>query len=119
MKRYYLARGYTLLVGLGLFVLGVLGFAPPPPSMAMAENLMHIATGSLFLAGASLMSRPNQLQGFLFGMGILLVLAKVLIVVARWPEHGLHLPLVGVICLVVGVSSLLIASLVGSEPPRA
>lgn len=119
MPRYYLLRGYTALAGLGLFVLGLLGLTPPPPSLSTAENLLHIGTGSLFLAGVLLLNGPNQLRGFLFGMGILLVLAKVVIVAARWPALGLHIPLVGVVCLVVGVSSLIIASLVRSEHPRA
>ncbi len=117
MTRYYLLRGYTTLVGLGLFVLGLLGLTPPPPSLSAAENLLHIGTGSLFLAGALLLNRPTQLRSFVLGMGILLVLAKVVIVAARWPSLGLYIPLVGVVCLVIGVGSLIIASLVCSEHP--
>ena len=120
VKRYYLARGYALSVGLGLFVLGLLGFTPAPPSFSIAENLLHIGTGSLFVAGAALLNKPNELQGFLFGMGILLVLATVLTVAARWPTLGLSLRLVWVNCLMVGVGSLLMATFAGTaEHPQA
>ncbi len=118
MSRYRLLKGYALAAGLGLIVLGLLGLTPPPPSLSAAENVLHIGTGSLFLASALLLNRPNQLRSFLFGMGILLVLAKAVIVAARWPDLGLHIPLIGVICLVVGVGSLLMTALMGRTPPE-
>ncbi len=107
-----------MLVGLGLFVLGLLGITTAPPSLSAAENLLHLGSGSLFIAGAALLDRPNQLRGFLFGLGMLLVLAKALMVVARGATLGLHIPLVAIICLVAGVGSLLIAPLVGRTPPE-
>ncbi len=119
MRRYYLLKGYALTVGAGIFVLGLLGFMPSPPSplsLSLPENLLHLGAGSLFGASALLLDDPYQLRGVVFGLGILLVFSKVLIVIARWPDAGFHMPVVGVICFVSGVGSLLVAAFVGTRP---
>jgi hypothetical protein len=52
-------------------------------------------------------------------MGVLLVLGKLVIVGERWLEEGFQVPLVGVVCAVVGISSLLVAVFVGmGESPE-
>lgn len=117
MWRSRLLKGYTLLVGAGLFVLGLVGFSPLLPTLEAPENLLHVATGSLFIGGALLLDDLGHLRSFMGGMGLLLVLGKAIIVGARWFDLGLfHLPLVGVICLVAGVCTLLVALFVGSGP---
>ena len=122
MRRYRLLKNYALAVGLGLFVVGLVGFAPSPPSPLAPdypENLLHIATGLFFMAASRwIVDDLPQLRAFLFGMGTLLVVAKAIIVVVRWPQLGFEITLVGAICLVAGVGSLLIAALVGRTPPE-
>ncbi len=117
MRRHRLLKNYALAVGLGLVVVGLVGVVPSPPSPLVPnypENLLHIGTGLLFVAAGRLVAdNLQQLRAFLFGMGILLVLAKVVITAARWPNLGLEITMVGGICLVAGVGSMLIAALGG------
>ena len=117
MWRLHLLKGYTLMVGAGLFVLGLVGFSPLPPDPVDPESLLHIATGSLFLGGALLLRDLDHLRSFMGGMGLLLVAGKAIIVGARWFDLGIfHLPMIGGVCLVVGVCTLLVALFVGSGP---
>ncbi len=120
MGRYRLLKGYALATGAGLFVLGLLGLAPLPLSpfpMLIPEGLLHLGAGSLFVGGALAVHGLDYLRGFVGGMGGLLVGGKVILVGARWSELGLHLPLVGAICLLAGVGSLLVAAFVSVGTP--
>ncbi len=121
-RRYRLLTGYTLAVGVGLFMLGLFGMAPSPPSPlnpTFPENLLHISAGLLFVGGVLVTDRLEQLRVFVRGLGGLLVLSKVIILSVRWAEPGVHLhvPLVGVVCLVAGVGSVLITAFVSTETP--
>ena len=92
--RYYFLKGYTLVVGVGLFVLGVVGllglttyfFITPPKEFA--ENFLHIGTGLVFICGWWLMDERGTSRTFLGGMGILLVIAKVVIMGGRSMDLG-------------------------------
>ena len=64
------------------------------------------------------MDVQGQLRAFVGGMGALLVLGKAIIVGANWAEQGFQVPIVGVVCSVVGASSLLIAAFVGAVTSR-
>ncbi len=115
MRRVYLLRAYALGVGLVLFVLGLVGFTSLP-HMTTSESVLHLGVGLLFFCGGLLMRDLGMLRTFLGGMGVLLLLGKVIIVSTRWFDEGfLHLPLVGIVCLVAGVTSLLIALFVGGD----
>ena len=117
MWRSRLLKGYALSVGAGLLVLGLVGFSPLRPNPVAPENVLHIGTGLLFLGGVLLLNDLGNLRSFMVSMGLLLVLGKALIVGARWFDLGLiYLPLVGVICLVAGVGTLLVALFMGSGP---
>ena len=111
-------KGYAMLVGVGLIVLALLGLASDPPSplnLSFPENLLHIGAGSLFVSHALVRTSLDHQRGFMIGMGALLVLAKVVIVLVRWPSLGFSITLFGAVCLVAGVGSLLLALFVGSE----
>ncbi len=110
-------KGYALAVGVGLFVLGLLGLAPAPPDLDLPENMLHLGLGSLFVGGGLLVNSLNQLRGFVGGMGGLLLLGKAVIVGTRWVDLGLHIPPVAVVCLVVGVASVFVAAFVGIGTP--
>ena len=123
MWRYYFLKGYTLVVGVGLFGMGMVGllgltsyfFIPPPEEFA--ENFLHIGTGLVFICGWWLMDERGTSRTFLGGMGILLVIAKVVIMGGRSMDLGfITVHFVGVVCLVVGVSSLLVALFIGRAP---
>ncbi len=122
----YFLKGYTLVVGVGLFVLGLVGslglasyFFIPPPS-EIAENVLHIGTGLIFIFAWWLMDELSTIRTFLGSMGALLVLGKILIVGGRTYTLGfLTIDFVGVVCLVVGISSLLVALFVGRAPRAA
>jgi hypothetical protein len=105
------------VVGVGLFVLGLAGLSPFPPSSPFTENLLHLGTGSLYVGGGLLVDDLPHLRAFVGGMGVLLVLGKLVIVGGRWLEESFQVPLVGVVCAIVGISSLLVAAFVGGESP--
>lgn len=108
-------RGYSLVVGAGLLVLGLVGLSPFPPSPPLPENILHLGTGGIFIGAGLAMDEPAHLRGFVGGMGVLLVLGKAVIVGAHLIDHDFQVPLVGVVCAVVGTSSLLVAAFVGAE----
>ena len=121
--RYYFLKSYTLVVGVGLFVLGVVGllglttyfFIPPPKEFA--ENFLHIGTGLVFICGWWLSDERNTLRTVLGSMGLLLVIGKIVIVGVRTIDLGFFtIHFVGVVCLVVGVISLLVALCIGRAP---
>ena len=121
MWRYRLLKVYPLVVGVVFFVLGVAGLSPSPPSplyLSLPENLLHLGTGCIFFGGALLVDGPKQLRNFILGMGMLLIFGKVLIVLASWADKGFHPPVhttvAEVICLVLGLGSLLVAAFAGS-----
>ncbi len=125
MRRYHLLKVYAILAGMGLFVLGLVRIAPSPPSPinpTFPENLLHIGSGLLFVAGVLVSRTLEQLRGFVLGLGALLLLSKAIILPVRWADSGLFphgVPLIGVVCLVVGVGSLLTTALVRpGTPPR-
>ena len=118
--RYYFLKGYTLVVGVGLLVLGVVGllglssylFIPPPTEVA--ENILHIGTGLLFIGGWWLMDERGTARTFLGGMGLLLVIGKMVIFGGRTIDLGYFtIQFVGIVCIVVGVFSLLVAMFIG------
>lgn len=114
-----LLRAYVLTVGVSLVVLGLAGFASVPFNLTVPENVFHLGVGlTLFAGGLLLRDDPHHLRDFLGGMGLLLVLGKGTIVTARWMSEGsFHLPVVGVVCLVAGLFSLLLALFVGKASP--
>lgn len=114
-----LLRAYVLTVGVSLVVLGLAGFASVPFNLTAPENVFHLGVGlTLFAGGLLLRDDPHHLRDFLGGMGLLLVLGKGTIVTARWMSEGsFHLPVVGVVCLVAGLFSLLLALFVGKASP--
>ncbi len=118
MRRYYLLKGYTLVVGVGLLVLGLVGFVPALPlGPSPPHNLLHLGVGSLFVVAGFVFSSLRELRVFVGGMGAMLVLGKVILVLALWTDLGLHMPLVGIVCLIAGVGSMLAAALVGIGTP--
>ncbi len=121
MRRYRLLRNYALAAGLGLFVVGLVGIMPSPPTPLAPDspvNLLHIGAGLLFGAGVWVSNDLSQLRTFVFGMGTLLVLGKLIIGASHWPHLGPDTALVEIICFVVGVGSVLIAALIGRPPPE-
>ncbi len=115
MQRTYLLRAYALLIGAGLLILGLTGFTFARPNMPSPENLLHLGVGLLFFAGGTLLEDLRLLRSFLGGMGVVLLLGKATIVSTRWFDQGVfELPLVGVVCLVAGLTSLLLALFTGS-----
>jgi hypothetical protein len=63
------------------------------------------------------MDERRTSRTFLGGMGILLVMAKVVIMGGRSMDLGfITIHFVSVVCLVVGVSSLLVALFIGRAP---
>lgn len=116
--RIYLLRAYALAVGLGLFVFGLAGFTPSPLSSTAPENALHLGVGLIFFCGGLLVGERDPLRSFLGGMGLLLLVGKGTIVVTRWVDEGFfHLPQVGIVCLVAGVTSLLLAAFAGIGTP--
>ncbi len=116
MWRFYLLKGYALVIGVGLIVLGMadlLGltsyfFIPQPAEPA--ENALHIGTGLLFIGGWWSLDELGSMRAFVGGMGLLQVIGKIVIVGGRTIDLGFFsIHFVGVVCLVVGVCSLLIA----------
>ena len=121
MRRYHLLRTYALAVGLGLFVVGLVGIMPALPAPLAPDapaNLLHIGAGLLFGAGVWVSKDLSQLRTFVFGMGTLLVLGKLIIGLSHWPQVGPDTALVEIICFVVGVGSVLITALIGRPPPE-
>lgn len=113
MRRVYLLRAYALGVGFVLLTLGLVGFTSLPHSTA-SESVLHLGIALLFFCGGLLLRDLGTLRTFLGGMGVLLLVGKGIIVSTRWFDEGfLHLPLVGIVCLVAGATSLLIALFVG------
>lgn len=119
MWRVYLLRGYALAVGMGLFGLGLVGLSPLPPNMITPENIMHLGVGLLYVCGVWLIGAAfDLLRAFVGGMGLLLVLGKGVIIAARWADLSfLHLPAVGVVCLLAGLTALILALFVGIGAP--
>ena len=120
VRRFYLLKGYALVIGVGLIVLGMLGllgltslfFIPQPAEFA--ENILHIGTGLVFIGAWWWIDELGYMRAFLGSMGLLLVLSKIVIVGGRTISLGfLSIDFVGVVCLVVGVCSLLVALFVG------
>lgn len=115
-------RAYALLIGAGLIVLGLTGFSVVPPDvLTFPENALHLAVGLIFCSGVLLLGTDaGKLRGFVGGMGGLLLLGKGTIIATRWASVGeFHLGLFGIICLVAGATSLIVAALTGGsdEPP--
>lgn len=118
MRRTHLLRTYALVVGAGLLAFGLAGFTLARPNMTAPENLLHLGVGLLFFIGGTLLEDLRMLRSFLGGMGVVLLLGKATIVSTRWfDERVFHLPLVGVICLVAGLISLLLALFARSDAP--
>ena len=115
-----LLRIYALAVGVVLFVLGLIGFTSfDPLGFATPENLLHVGVGLLFFS-ASLVLRGDLavLRSFVGGTGFLLLLGKGTIIATRWFGQGIfHLSLFGIVCLVAGACSLLLALLARSTAP--
>jgi hypothetical protein len=112
--RYYLLKGYALVVGAGILVLGLLGASPVPPHPPHLEYVLHIGAGALFMAGGWLLDDFGHLRGFVGAMGALRVVAKVGIVGVRSIGVApIFLPGVGYVCLVIGACSLLVALFIG------
>lgn len=118
MRRTYLLRAYALVIGAGLLALGLSGLTLDHPHVTAPENLLHLGVGLLFFIGGTLLEDLRMLRSFLGGMGVALLLGKATIVSTRWfDERVFHLPLVGVICLAAGLTSLLLALFAGSDAP--
>ena len=123
MWRFYFLKGYTLLVGAGLFVLGLAGlldltsysFMPQP--VELPDHVLHTCTGLLFIGGGWVMQDLGTIRFFVGGMGLLLVLSKIVLLGGRTYALGfLSFHFVGIVCVVVGVSSLLVALFIGRAP---
>ncbi len=121
--RFSLLKGYALIIGVGLFVLGVVGvlsltsffFIPKPAEFA--ENMLHIGTGLIFIGAWWFIDEMGSMRTFVGGMGLILVIGKMTIVGGRTIDLGfLTFHFVGVVCLVVGLCSLLIALFIGRGP---
>ncbi len=113
--RAYLLKAYALAAGVGLFVFGLAGFTASPLNLTAPENLLHVGLGLLFFGGGLLLSGElTLLCVFIGGMGFMLVLGKGTIIVTRWVYEGFfHIHLVGAVCLMLGMTSLLLALFVG------
>lgn len=120
MWRVYLLRGYAVVLGVGLFVLGVVGLWSNSPNLAAPESLLHIGGGLLFFFGGLLLAGFRILRFFVGGMGLLEVFGKVFIVGMHSFDLGfIDLPLVGVVCMIAGLSALLMSLCVSiGTPPR-
>ncbi len=124
MWRLHLLKGYALVTGVVLIVLGVFGvlgrtsffFIPQPAEFA--DHVLHIGTGLIFIGAWWLIDELANMRAFLGGMGLLLVISKIVIVGGRTISLGfLSIDFIGVVCLVVGVCSLLIALVIGRGAP--
>ncbi len=107
-------KGYTLVVGVGILTLGLLGASPLPPHPVHPEYALHIGAGVLYVAGGWFLEDFAHLRSFVGGLGALLIIGKVVIIGSR--SIGLHLtfiPGIGYICLVIGVCSVLLALFIG------
>jgi len=76
----YLLKGYALVTGVGLFVLGMVGllglasyfFIPPPTEVS--ENVLHIGSGLIFIGAWWFIDEPGSMRTFVGGMGLMLVI---------------------------------------------
>ena len=113
-------KGYALVVGAVVLALGVLGVLPHvPPDPAQPEYLLHMGAGVLFIAGGLFLDELGSLRSYVGGLGAMLVVAKVVIIVSSpMGLPSLFIPVVGHVCVVVGVCSVLLALLIGTARSR-
>jgi hypothetical protein len=112
-----LLRIYAIAAGSLLLVVGLAGFAVLP-RMNAAESFFHVAVGALYAYLGFWQKDPAVVRSVVGGMGVLLLLSKgavILFEVLIGQEPPLFSP-VEVVCIVVGLLSLLVARLAKAPP---
>ena len=117
MRTYARVAGSVLvLVGLvGLTSLGGLFFLP---SLNLAESFFHVSVGLMFVYVGFLHWDAEALRSVVGGLGVLLIVSKAVVIgtgLLFGEEHDLFSP-TEVICVVVGLGSILAATLL--KPDR-
>ncbi len=102
--RYYARVAAAVLVPIGLAgSTGVLNWQFP-------SGLYHVAVGLFFAYVGFFVRDPETARQMVGGLGVLLLVVKVatILVPLLWEEH-LHWGIIEVTCLVVGITSILVA----------
>jgi len=70
MWPYYLLKGYALVVGVALLILGVLEATSLPPNPEHPEYVLHLGAGALFVIGGWIFDERTHLRSFVGVMDI-------------------------------------------------
>ena len=116
-------RTYARVAGSVLVLFGLVGLTSLAglfflPTLNLAESFFHVSVGLMFVYVGFLHRDEEVLRSVVGGLGVLLIVSKAVVIgtgLLFGDEHDFFSP-IEVVCLVVGIGSILAAALL--KPDR-
>lgn len=111
-------RNYARVVGSVLVLVGLVGLTSLAglfflPKLNLVESFFHVSVGLMFVYVGFLHRDAEVLRSVMGGLGVLLIVSKTVVIgigLLLGDQHDFFSP-IEVICLVVGIGSILAATL--------
>jgi len=109
-------RTYARVAGLALVLVGLVGLSSRTglfflPDLNLSESFFHVSVGLMYVYAGFLQRDLSVVRSVVGGLGVLLLVSKGVVITTGLlygEDHDLFNP-IEVTCLVVGISSVLVA----------